>query len=58
MRVAMIAKVKNAGAALRFSIVDPQHAPALVGIEAAGIEAGCCSTKYWRFSGAITASVS
>jgi hypothetical protein len=36
MRVAMVAKVKQAGAELRFASVDPKHAPALVSIDAAG----------------------
>lgn len=36
MRVALIAKVKNAGAALRFDTVDPAYAPTLVEIDATG----------------------
>jgi hypothetical protein len=36
MRVAVIARVKQAGAELRFATVDPAHAPALVSIDAKG----------------------
>lgn len=36
MRVALVAKVKDAGADLKFSSVDPKHAPIVTAIRAAG----------------------